>query len=190
MTHGKSNIKAKILDATAVQRALNRIAHQILEHNPNVGDMALIGIRRRGVPLALRLARLIREIEGKEVDIGILDITLYEEDLSPIAEQPVLKKTEVPFRTSGKTLILVDDVLYTGRTIRKALDALDGPDRPKAIRVAVLIDRGHRELPIHADYVGKNVPTAPDEIVDVMLKETDHEDQVVLRDRANHNARK
>jgi pyrimidine operon attenuation protein / uracil phosphoribosyltransferase len=180
MTHAKGTFKARIMDATAMQRALNRIAHQIIERNPKVDDLVLIGIRTRGVPLAQRLSAAIKNIEGKAVATGTLDITLYRDDLTTIAAHPVVGKTELPFSITDKTVILVDDVLYTGRTIRSALDALIDFGRPRAIQAAVLIDRGHRELPIHADYVGKNVPTASNEIVHVLLKETDNEDQVII----------
>lgn len=190
MAHGKSNFKARILDATSMNRALNRIAHQILERNPNVGDMALIGIRTRGVPLAQRLGKIIKEIEGEQVAMGILDITLYRDDLTGVEVHPVVHKTEIPFNITNKTLILVDDVLYTGRTIRAAMDALVDFGRPKAIQAAVLIDRGHRELPIHADYVGKNVPTASNELVHVLLKETDHDEQVIITEKGTDAASK
>jgi pyrimidine operon attenuation protein/uracil phosphoribosyltransferase len=171
------------MDSTAMQRALNRIAHQIIERNPKVEELALIGIRTRGVPLAQRLSSAIKGIEGKSVPTGILDITLYRDDLTAIASHPVVRKTDIPFSIGDKTVILVDDVLYTGRTIRSALDALIDFGRPRAIQAAVLIDRGHRELPIHADYVGKNVPTASNEIVHVMLKEIDHEEQVIITEK-------
>ena len=183
MTSIKGRFKARILDSAAMQRALNRIAHQILELNPNVEELVLIGIRTRGVPLAMRLAEIIRQIEGKTVATGILDITLYREDLTAIAAHPIVKKPELPFNLTNKTVILVDDVLYTGRTTRAALDALMAFGRPRTIQLAVLIDRGHRELPIHADYVGKNVPTGSNEIVDVRVKETDNEDQVVILEK-------
>lgn len=168
------------MDQTAIQRALNRLAHQIIERNPNVDDVVLVGIRTRGVPLATRLANIIKGIEGKPVATGILDITLYRDDLTTVAAAPVVRKTEIPLGVENKTVILVDDVLYTGRTIRAALDALIDFGRPLAIQLAVLIDRGHRELPIHADYVGKNVPTASEEIVHVLLKETDNDEQVII----------
>lgn len=179
----RGKFKARILDATAMQRALNRIAHQILEKNPNVDDLVFVGIRSRGVPLAQRLASIIKGIEGKAVQTGSLDITLYRDDLTAIAAHPVVRKTEIPFSITNKTVVLVDDVLYTGRTTRAALDALIDFGRPKAIQLAVLIDRGHRELPIHADYVGKNVPTALNEIVDVRLKETDNDESVAILEK-------
>jgi len=180
MTPAKGRFKARILDATSMQRALSRIAHEILEHNPDVEELALIGICNRGVPLAQRLAAIIKGIEGKTVATGTLDIALYRKDLTSVPTKPVVKKTEIPFNITNKTIILVDDVLYTGKTIRAALDALTHFGRPRAIRLAVLIDRGHRELPIYADYVGKNVPTASNELVHVHLKETDHDEQVII----------
>lgn len=180
MSHGKGKFKARIMDATAIHRALSRIAHEILEHNPRVEEFALIAIRRRGVPLANRLAQIIKSMEGVPVKTGILDITLYRDDLTTIADSPVLNKTDIPFDISGKTMILVDDVLYTGRTFLTALQTLYQIGHPEAIRAAVLIDRGHRQLPLHADYIGKTVPTASNEIVRVELKEIDHEDQVIL----------
>jgi pyrimidine operon attenuation protein/uracil phosphoribosyltransferase len=182
VTAGKGRFKARILDATAMNRALNRIAHQIVERNPNIEDVVLIGIRKRGVPLAQRLASIMKTIEGQPVQTGILDITLYRDDVA-IAPHPVVRSTEISFSIQDKVVILVDDVLYTGRTIRAALDALIDLGRPKAIQAAVLIDRGHRELPIHADYIGKTVPTAENEVVRVMLKETDNEEQVIITQR-------
>jgi pyrimidine operon attenuation protein/uracil phosphoribosyltransferase len=158
--------KALILDADGIRRALTRIAH--------------IGIRRRGVPLAERLARRIGEIEGKNVPIGILDITLYRDDLTTVTHQPVIHKTEIPFDIDNKTIVLIDDVLFTGRTVRAALDAIIDLGRPQGIQLAVLVDRGHRELPIRADYVGKNVPTSRKEIVSVYLTELDQKDKAVI----------
>ena len=146
--------KAKVLDADMMRRALTRIAHEIIEKNTGIDDLAIIGIRRRGVPLADRLAKIINEIEGVSVPTGILDITLYRDDLTTLAVQPIVHKTEVPFSIDDKKIILVDDVLYTGRTVRAALDALVGLGRPKLIQLALLIVRGHRELPIRADFVG------------------------------------
>ncbi|HSP06908.1 MAG TPA: bifunctional pyr operon transcriptional regulator/uracil phosphoribosyltransferase PyrR [Acidobacteriota bacterium] len=180
---GRGKFKGRIMDASAIHRALQRIAHQILERNPRVEDLALIGIRTRGVPLALRLASMIKGIEGKPVAVGVLDISLYREDLSQIDDSPVLNKTEIPFDIMGKAVILVDDVLFTGRTTRVALNALMDMGQPQLVQAAVLIDRGHRQLPIHADYVGKNVPTTDNEIVHVMLKETDNEEQVFLAEK-------
>jgi len=172
--------KALILDADGIRRALTRIAHEIIERNKGVDDVALIGIRRRGVPLAERLARRIGEIEGKNVPIGILDITLYRDDLTTVTHQPVIHKTEIPFDIDNKTIVLIDDVLFTGRTVRAALDAIIDLGRPQGIQLAVLVDRGHRELPIRADYVGKNVPTSRKEIVSVYLTELDQKDKAVI----------
>ena len=180
---GRGKFKGRIMDASTIQRALQRIAHQILERNPRVEDLVLIGIRTRGVPLALRLASIIKSLEGRPVAVGVLDISLYREDLTQIDDCPVLNKTEIPFDITGKVLILVDDVLFTGRTTRVALNALMDMGQPRLVQAAVLIDRGHRQLPIHADYVGKNVPTTDNEIVHVMLKETDNEEQVFLAEK-------
>lgn len=176
--------KTQILDAEGIRRAMTRVAHEIIEKNKGVEDIVIIGIERRGVPLAKRLATKIREIEGRELPIGILDITLYRDDLTTISYQPQIHKTKIPFNIDGKKIILVDDVLYTGRTIRAALDALIDIGRPRLIQLAVLVDRGHRELPIRADYVGKNVPTAGREIVSVLLKEIDKvtEEKVVIEE--------
>lgn len=172
--------KAVIMDVDSIRRALTRIAHEIIEKNKGVDNVVLIGIRRRGVPLAERLAQQIAEIEGKEVPIGILDITLYRDDLTTISHQPVIHKTNIPFGVNDKILVLVDDVLYTGRTIRAALDAIMDIGRPEAIQLAVLVDRGHRELPVRADYIGKNVPTSKKEIIHVNLAELDEEEKVVI----------
>lgn len=175
-------VKATIMDREAVRRALFRIAHEIIEHNQGVDNLALVGIRRRGVPLAARLKEIIKEIEGRDVPMGILDITLYRDDLSSRLEQPLVRSTAVPFTLDEIKVILVDDVLYTGRTIRAALDALMDLGRPQSIQLAVLVDRGHRELPIRADYVGKNVPTSRREVVAVRLDEFDGEDAVVIEE--------
>ena len=169
-----------ILDAPSLERTLIRISHEILEKNTGVENLALIGIQTRGVVLAQRLGREIKKIASREVPLGILDINLYRDDLTRVAEQPVIKKTEINFDLEGLTIVLVDDVLYTGRTIRSALDALIDFGRPKKIELAVLIDRGHRELPIRADFVGKNIPTQENEIVHVHLTETDKQDEVVV----------
>jgi len=174
--------KTQLLDSDGMRRVLTRIAHEIIEKNKGVENLAVIGIRRRGVPLAERLAQRISEIEGKKVLIGVLDITLYRDDLTTLAHQPVIHKTEVPFSVDGKKIVLVDDVLYTGRTVRAALDALIDLGRPKFIQLAVMVDRGHRELPIRADYVGKNVPTSRKEVVSVRLQEVDGEDRVVIEE--------
>lgn len=172
--------KAVIMDHEGIRRAITRIAHEIIECNQGTDDLALIGILRRGAPVAARLAEKIREIEGKEVPVGTLDITLYRDDLGSRAKQPVVRKTEVWFPVDGKKIVLVDDVVFTGRTIRAALDAVMDLGRPKLIQLAVLVDRGHRELPIRADYVGKNVPTSSKEDVAVRLKETDDTEEVVI----------
>jgi pyrimidine operon attenuation protein/uracil phosphoribosyltransferase len=163
------------MDADRISRALTRIAHEIVERNRGVDNVALIGVRSRGVPLARRLAHSLKTICGQEVPTGALDITLYRDDLmrQPVGPQPLVRKTEIPFSIDNRTIILVDDVLYTGRTTRAALDALIDFGRPKAIQLVVLVDRGHRELPIKADYVGKNVPTSEKESVQVRLHETD-----------------
>jgi len=152
----------QVMDADRMSRALTRIAHEILERNRGLDELALVGIRTRGVPLARRLARSLKEINGDEVPTGVLDITLYRDDLMrhPVGPQPVVRSTEIPFSIDNRKILLVDDVLYTGRTIRSALDALIDFGRPRGIQLVVLIDRGHRELPIKADYVGKNLPTS------------------------------
>ena len=173
--------KNVIMDTDAMRRAIVRIAHEIIERNKGVENVVLVGIRTRGVPIAERLAAAIREIEKVELPVGMLDITLYRDDLSTLAYNPICHGTEIDFDLNGKTVILVDDVLYTGRTIRCALDAVIDMGRPKAIQLAVLIDRGHRELPIRADFVGKNVPTSSKEVVSVMVKELDNEDKVAIR---------
>lgn len=175
--------KTQIMDKDGIRRALTRIAHEILEKNSGTEDLVLIGIRRRGVPLAKRIAKRIEEIEGTTIPLGILDITLYRDDLSQLAYQPLVRKTEVPFDITNKKVVLVDDVLYTGRTVRAALDALIDLGRPKLIQLAVLIDRGHRELPIRADFVGKNVPTSRKEEITVSLQEIDGDDRVAIVDK-------
>ena len=172
--------KAKILDKETIARTLTRIAHEILEKNKGAKDIAIVGIRNRGVFLAQRIAQIISKIDGTQIPLGILDITLYRDDLSAINHRPVVHKTDIDFDVSDKKIILVDDVLYTGRTIRAALDALIDLGRPKAIHLAVLVDRGHRELPIRPDYIGKNIPTSNDEIVEVRLVEVDGKDEVVI----------
>lgn len=177
-------VKALIMDEDKIRRSLTRVAHEIIEKNRGIDNLALVGIRTRGVPLAQRLKKSIEQIEGHQVDIGILDITLYRDDLSSLASQPILNKTEVPFNIGGKNIVLVDDVLYTGRTVRAALDALVDLGRPKSIQLAVLVDRGHRELPIRADYIGKNLPTSKVESVAVKLKEIDGIDEVLIQEIA------
>ena len=174
------------MDADRIARTLTRIAHEILERNAapgDVHDLVLVGIRTRGVPIAKRLAQLLRDIRGgDEVPTGALDITLYRDDLMrhAVGPQPVVRKTEIPFSIDDKRILLVDDVLYTGRTIRAALDALIDFGRPKTIQLVVLVDRGHRELPIKADYVGKNLPTSPSQSVQVHLVEVDGRDEVEI----------
>ncbi|HQA61007.1 MAG: bifunctional pyr operon transcriptional regulator/uracil phosphoribosyltransferase PyrR [Tepidanaerobacteraceae bacterium] len=175
--------KARIMDENAINRALKRISHEIIEKNKGVDNLAIIGIRRRGVPLAKRLADYIYSIEGEEIPVGILDITLYRDDLSSLAPSPVVHKTEIPFNITDMNLVLVDDVIYTGRTVRAALDALADLGRAKKIQLAVLVDRGHRELPIRPDFVGKNVPTSREEIVEVRLDEVDGENCVLILER-------
>ena len=165
------------MTADEIRRATVRISHEIVEKQAGTAGLALVGIQRRGVPLAHRIAEAIAEHEGVALPVGALDITFYRDDLSLVAQQPLVKGTDLPFDLNGATVVLVDDVLYTGRTIRAAMDALDF-GRPQAIRLAVLIDRGHRELPIRADHVGKNVPTSREEVVRVHLAETDGEDGV------------
>jgi pyrimidine operon attenuation protein/uracil phosphoribosyltransferase len=172
--------KAKVLDKETLNRSLVRIAHEILEKNKGTKNLCLVGIRNRGAYLAKRLAGRIEEIEKEKVLVGILDITLYRDDLTLIAQQPVVHKTEIDFDINDKNVVLVDDVLYTGRTIRAAMDALIDLGRPKSVQLAVLIDRGHRELPIRADYAGKNIPTAKNETVEVRLSEVDGQDEVVI----------
>ena len=171
------------MSAEEIRRALVRIAHEVIERNAGVDAVAMVGIRARGVPLAQRLAQAIAETEGREVPVGMLDITLYRDDLAMRADHPVVRRTEIPFSVDGLTIVLVDDVLYTGRTVRAALDALIDLGRPRRIQLAVLVDRGHRELPIRADFVGKNVPTARDEEIVVRLEETDGVDEVVIAKR-------
>lgn len=172
--------KAKLLDQEAISRALMRIAHEILEKSKGTQDLCLVGIRNRGAYLARRLAHAIEQIEKVSVPVGVLDITLYRDDLTLASAQPVVHKTEINFDIADKTLVLVDDVLFTGRTIRAALDALMDLGRPNSIQLAVLIDRGHRELPIRADFVGKNIPTSKNETVEVRLLESDGKDEVVI----------
>ena len=178
-TFVKKNV---IMDTDAMRRAIVRIAHEIIERNKGVDNVVLVGIRTRGVPIAERLAAAINEIEKVELPVGMLDITLYRDDLSTLAYNPICHGTEIDFDLNGKTVFLVDDVLYTGRTIRCALDAVIDMGRPKAIQLAVLIDRGHRELPIRADFAGKNVPTSHKEAIEVYLAEQDSVDEVAIGD--------
>ncbi|MFH1458962.1 MAG: bifunctional pyr operon transcriptional regulator/uracil phosphoribosyltransferase PyrR [Candidatus Omnitrophota bacterium] len=173
-------VKSKLMDAQMIKRTLMRISHEILERNKGTEDLVIMGIRSRGAHLASRIAEMIKLIDGNQVPVGILDITLYRDDLTMIAACPVVHSTEIDFDISDKKIVLVDDVLFTGRTIRCALDELIDLGRPKNIQLAVLIDRGHRELPIRADYVGKNVPTTLNESVEVKVKEVDAVDEIVL----------
>lgn len=173
-------LKAQIMDDIAVERSIVRIAHQILEKNRGVDKLCIIGIKTRGVPLASRLVKAIHKIEGVTVDMGVLDISLYRDDLMEVNKDPKLNATDIPFSVVGKNVILVDDVIYTGRTVRAALDAIINIGRPATIQLAVLIDRGHRELPIRADYVGKNIPTSKSEVVAVHMEECDGETCVQL----------
>ena len=175
--------KAKILDEEGIRRILLRITHEILEKNKVLSELAIVGIRTRGAYLAQRIVKSIEEIDKVKVPLGILDITLYRDDLTLLSTQPIVHKTEIDFEITEKRIILVDDVLFTGRTVRCALDALIDFGRPKAIQLAVLIDRGHRELPIRADYVGKNVPTSLRENINVRLKEVDGVDEVVIEEK-------
>lgn len=174
--------KTVIMDAQAIRRALIRVAHEIIEKNKGITNLVLVGIRTRGVPLAECLANEIEKIEGLRLPVGILDITLYRDDLSTLSYQPIVHQTQIPVDINGKTVVLVDDVLFTGRTVRAALDAIIDIGRPKTIQLAVLVDRGHRELPIRADYVGKNVPTSSKEVVNVQLMEIDQLEQVVIKE--------
>ena len=174
----------QIMTGDEIRRAIVRISHEIVEKHAGTQDLALVGIQRRGVPLAHRIADAIEEHEGVRVPVGALDITFYRDDLSLVAEQPMVKGTDLPFDLNGATVVLVDDVLYTGRTGRCAMDALIDFGRPRAIRLAVLIDRGHRELPIRADHVGKNVPTSREEIVHVRVSEFDGVDEVAIARQA------
>jgi len=175
-------IKAQVLDEAALERALTRIAHEIVEKSGGTEGLAFVGLHTRGVTLARRLAQRVAGIDGVTVPVGTLDITLYRDDLGLKADQPVVRSTDIPFAVKGKTIVLVDDVLFTGRTIRAALDAIMDHGRPRMIQLAVLIDRGHRELPIRPDYVGKNLPTSRRERVAVLLREHDGEDRVVIEE--------
>ena len=174
--------KAKLMDEKAIARAITRISHEIIEKNKGIEDVILIGIKTRGIPIANRIANRIEKIEGKKVVTGEMDITSYRDDLKKIQLDPVINGTNIKFDINEKTVVLVDDVLYTVRTVRSALNALMDIGRPKAIQLAVLVDRGHRELPIRADYVGKNVPTSKQEIISVELLEVDGEDSVKIKE--------
>ena len=174
------NERAQILDSAGIQRAVTRIAHEIVERNNGTEGLVLVGLRSRGVDLARRIAKELKVIDGADVPVGALDVTLYRDDLDKVGPQPVVRKTEIPFSVNEKRVVLVDDVLYTGRTTRAALDSLIDLGRPRLIQLAVLVDRGHRELPIRADYVGKNVPTSRQEQIQVLLTEEDGVDKVLI----------
>jgi len=176
--------KSRVMDQDGIQRSLARIAHEVLEHHKGLQDLVLVGIRTRGALLAQRLAAAIGAIDGRTVLVGVLDITLYRDDLSHAAPNPIVHATEIPFNVTGLRLVLVDDVLFTGRTVRAALNAITDLGRPEAIQLAVLVDRGHRELPIRADYVGKNIPTNRQERVEVRLNELDATEEVVIEERS------
>ncbi|MGA2436720.1 MAG: bifunctional pyr operon transcriptional regulator/uracil phosphoribosyltransferase PyrR [Bryobacteraceae bacterium] len=177
--------KAQLMSASEIDRTLVRLAHEVLEKSEDLDRLAFVGIRRRGVPLAQRLAAKIKALEKIEIPVGILDISLYRDDLTAIATQPVVNSTEIPFEVTGMDIILVDDVLYTGRTIRAALDALFDHGRPERVQLLALIDRGHRELPFEARFVGRVVQTAQNEIVEVMLNEVDRAEKVLLVEKVN-----
>jgi pyrimidine operon attenuation protein/uracil phosphoribosyltransferase len=176
----------RIMTADEIRRAVVRVSHEIVEKQAGTDGLVLVGIQRRGVPLAHRLAAAIATHEGSAPPVGALDITFYRDDLSTLGQSPLVKGTDVPFEIEGATVVLVDDVLYTGRTVRAALDALREFGRPRAVRLAVLVDRGHRELPIRADHVGKNVPTSRDEVVRVRVAEVDDEDAVDIEQAPAH----
>lgn len=175
--------KSQLMSATEIDRTLQRVAHEIVERSGGTANLALIGVRRRGVPLAQRIAQAMREIDGVEVPVGTLDITLYRDDLSKVAAHPVLQSSDITFSVDDKDLILVDDVLYTGRTVRAGMNALFDLGRPRTVRLCVLIDRGHREMPIEAAFVGRMVQTSATEIIEVRLREVDQEERVVLVER-------
>ena len=177
--------KAQLMSASEIDRTLVRLAHEILEKTQDLDKLAFVGIRRRGVPLAMRLAAKIEELEQRKVPVGVLDINLYRDDLSTVSEKPVHNSTDIQFPITGKDVVLMDDVLYTGRTIRAALDALFDQGRPARVQLLVLIDRGHRELPIEARYVGRMVQTSGNEIIEVKLREVDDLEKVLLMERAD-----
>lgn len=176
-------IKSQIMDDVALDRALKRIAHEIIEANEGTLDLAVVGIRTRGMPLADRIANYIEEFEGKKINVGVLDITLYRDDLSLISDHPVINSTEIPFNITGTRIVLIDDVLFTGRTVRAAIEALMELGRPERIQLAVIVDRGHRELPIRADFVGKNIPTSRSEVVAVRIKPIDKEEGIYILEK-------
>lgn len=176
------NFKAGILDEKSMKRTLTRISHEIIEKNKGVENVILVGIKRRGYPLAQRIGEIIEKIEGVKVQVSSIDISLYRDDLELISNSPIIKNEDIQIDIKDKNIVLVDDVIYTGRTVRAALDAVMDNGRPKNIQLAVLVDRGHRELPIRADYVGKNIPTANEELVFVKVSEFDGEDSVAIYD--------
>jgi pyrimidine operon attenuation protein/uracil phosphoribosyltransferase len=184
-TARQSNLreKAQLMSASEIERTLVRLAHEIIEKNNGIGDLGLVGVRRRGVPIAQRLGKMIERIEKGPVPVGTLDITLYRDDLSTLGPKPVVQKSELGFDITDKTIILVDDVLYTGRTARAAMDALFDHGRPRLVQLCALIDRGHRELPIEASYVGRKVQTSAREIIEVKLREVDDAEKVLLVER-------
>ncbi len=183
----KEKIKARIMDAAKIKRAFQRMAHEIIERNRDLNNLVIVGIRTRGVFVAKRIAKLIKESEGVDIPVGVLDITLYRDDFSDMGEQHIVKKTEISFAVDKKDVLLVDDVLFTGRTIRAALDSLIDLGRPKTIQLLVFIDRGHRELPIRADYVGKFLPTSRRERVKLQMDEIDKKDEVQIIEPAGIN---
>jgi pyrimidine operon attenuation protein/uracil phosphoribosyltransferase len=180
----KEKVKAKVMDARKIKRALHRIATEIIERNRDLSNLVIVGIRTRGIYLGKRMSKMIKELEKIEIPVGVLDITLYRDDFSELESQHMVKKTEINFSVADKDVLLVDDVLFTGRTIRAAMDSLIDLGRPKTIQLLVLIDRGHRELPIRADYVGKFLPTSKREIVQVHLKEIDESDEILITEPA------
>ncbi len=184
-TAGQVNLreKAQLMSASEIERTLVRLAHEIIEKNNGIGDLGLVGVRRRGVPLAQRLGKMIERIEKAPISVGTLDITLYRDDLSTLGPKPVVQKSEIGFEITDRTIILIDDVLYTGRTARAAMDALFDHGRPRLVQLCVLIDRGHRELPIEAMYVGRRVQTTAREIIEVKLREVDDAEKVLLVER-------
>ena len=175
--------KAQLMSASEIERTLIRLAHEIVEKNNGTDNLALVGIRRRGVPLAERLSKIIQRIDKKPIPVGTLDITLYRDDLSTLGPKPIVQKTDMEFSVEGKSVVLVDDVLYTGRTTRGAMDALFDAGRTKRVQLCVLIDRGHRELPIEAAYVGRNVQTTDNQIIEVKLREVDNAEKVLLMEK-------
>lgn len=177
--------KAQLMSASEIERTLVRLAHEIIEKNNGAADLGIVGIRRRGVFLAQRLGGMVNRIEKTTVPVGTLDITLYRDDLSPVGPKPIVQKTEIGFPVTGKNIVLVDDVLYTGRTTRAALDALFDQGRPKQVQLCVLIDRGHRELPIEAAFVGRKIQTTQNEIIEVKLRELDNVEKVLLVEKQN-----